>query len=101
MLISSRITVLLFLFVTSLSVLSLACKLDKAEIVKILGSLHVVPVASGFSSSLLSKANGGIGVSNVLPSERSNRNFPLNKDKKNAFFIAFAYLVGKTGCCLS
>ena len=78
---------MLFLFVTSFSVLSLACKLDKAEIVKILGSLHVVPEASGFSSSLLSKANGGIGVSNVLPSERSNRNLPLNKDKKQPFLL--------------
>ena len=96
MLISIRITlsflkvhkyVLLFLFVTSFSVLSLAFKLDKAEIVKILESLHVVPEVSGFSSSLLSKANGGIGVSNVLPSERSNRNLPLNKDKKQPFLL--------------
>lgn len=42
---------------------------------------QVVPEESGVSSSLLSSANGGIGVSNVLPSDRSNRYLPLYKKK--------------------
>ena len=43
---------------------------------------HVVPVEFGVSSSLLSSANGGIGASNVLPSDRSNRNLPLENIQK-------------------
>ena len=41
---------------------------------------QVFPEESGVSSSLLSSANGGIGVSNVLPSDRSNRYLPLCKN---------------------
>ena len=47
-------------------------------------------MVSGVSSSLLSSANGGIGVSNVLPSERSNPNLPLNKFKKKITVFLFS-----------
>lgn len=53
----------------------------------------MVPVEFGVSSSLLSNANGGIGASNVLPSDRSNRNFPLeNIQKDNKLFRSFRSL---------